>query len=109
MRSEKRTNGKSSGQEPPRGSRGTIWDFLPVKREMKGIAFIRLPFYVPFGCQFRRKPASNLYREMYPRTLHNTVTASISGSSERSNSQRPTSAESASRNAVGGCAASEPI
>src|SRR5271165_4079220 len=109
LRSENRTRGKSSGQERWLDSRRATWDFVPVKRERKENGFIRSPVYVPFACQLRRSPASSLYRGMYPRALHRTVTASISGASERIKSQRPTSVESASRNAAGGCLSSEAI
>src|SRR5271165_1681683 len=46
---------------------------------------------------------------MQPRALHSTVTASISGASERTNSHRPTRRDSASRKAAAGCASSDPI
>src|SRR5271165_4167231 len=109
LRSENRTRGKSSGQERWLDSRRATWDFVPVKRERKENGFIRSPVYVPFACQLRRSPASSLYREMYPRALHRTVTASISGASEQTKSQRPTSVESASRNAAGDCLSSKAI
>src|SRR5271165_1080629 len=46
---------------------------------------------------------------MQPRALHSTVTASISGALERTNSHRPTRRDSASRKAAAGCASSDPI
>src|SRR5271165_274862 len=46
---------------------------------------------------------------MQPRALHSTVTASISGASERTNSHRPNRRDSASRKAEAGCASSDPI